>query len=87
MWNNLINNYSELSSADKTHLLEETFKLAESGELSYEIPLNFINVLNNETNYVPWSVALDELINIKTYLYSSKYLSNYEVRRIIKLDH
>lgn len=57
-------NVKEFSVSDKAHLLEESFSIAQSGELSYEIPLKFTKYLVKEINYVPWSViASSKLIN------------------------
>lgn len=79
VWDNLISYYTEFTTADKTHLLEETFRLAESGELSYDRPLALTNYLKEEINYIPWSVASTMLNQIKLYLGSSEYLADFKV--------
>lgn len=81
-WETLIENYNELSIADRTHLLEETFRLAESGHLNYSVPLNLVQRLKEETNYVPWSVVSTMVEQIKQYLSASKYLSNFQVNNL-----
>ncbi|XP_030767468.1 glutamyl aminopeptidase-like isoform X2 [Sitophilus oryzae] len=70
-WQTLINRYSELSVMDRTHLIEETFSIAEAGLLSYNIPLDLTRQLVNETSYTPWSVASSKLQAIHTYLTDS----------------
>jgi glutamyl aminopeptidase len=62
-WYSLMRNVKEFSVSDKAHLLEESFSIAQSGELSYEIPLKFTKYLVEEINYVPWSVASSKLLN------------------------
>lgn len=79
VWDTLIENYLELAIADRTHLLEETFRLAESGHLNYSVPLKLVQSLKEETNYVPWSVASTMVEQIKGYLTASKYLDNFQV--------
>lgn len=79
LWERLVENFNELSIADKTHLLEETFRLAESGHLNYSVPLNLVQRLKDETNYLPWSVASTMVDQIKGYLTASRYLTNFQV--------
>lgn len=69
-----------MSISDKTHLLEESFRIAEAGQLKYDIPLNMALYLKNENNYVPWSVASTVLTEIKNYLTTSEQLAQYKVR-------
>lgn len=85
VWENLIENYAQLAIADRTHLLEETFRLAESGHLNYSIPLKLVQQLKDETNYVPWSVASTMVAQIKGYLTSSKYLANFQVTNVLSV--
>nr|CAD7448211.1 unnamed protein product [Timema bartmani] len=46
-----------LETPDRAHLLDDAFKLADSGLLDYKIALNLTGYLGNETEYIPWSVA------------------------------
>ena len=80
-WNVLIENINDLSLGDKTHLLEESFSIAESGDLSYTIPLTLTKYLVNETHYIPWSVASSRLQSISNYLQTSQFDSNFKVSR------
>ncbi|CAH1381460.1 unnamed protein product [Tenebrio molitor] len=77
-WNTLSQNIKDLSVADKAHLLEESFSIAESGELTYKIPLSLTKYLVDETNYVPWSVASSKLTQIANYMETSQYHSEFK---------
>ncbi|RZC34917.1 glutamyl aminopeptidase [Asbolus verrucosus] len=77
-WQNLISHVEELSVSDRTHLLEESFSIAESGDLSYKIPLELTKYLVNETNYIPWSVASSELQELAKYLQTSEFESDFK---------
>lgn len=78
-WNELIENYSEFNVSDRTHLIEETFSLAEAGQLDYTVPLNLTKKLENELDYVPWSVAYSMLSTIKSYLSNSEQEAAFKV--------
>ena len=78
-WATLIANIKEMEITDRTHLIEETFRLAESGELSYDIPLNLTKELDEETHYIPLSALSKVLKEIKLYLSSSQYLAQFQV--------
>lgn len=73
----------DLSVSDRTHLLEESFSIAESGELDYTVPLDLTKYLASELNYVPWSVASSKFEDILIYLRNSEYESNFKVGQII----
>ncbi|XP_049821502.1 aminopeptidase A isoform X3 [Aethina tumida] len=70
-WSKLIENYKSLSTADRTHLLEESFSIAEAGLLKYSIPLDLTKMLVDEINYIPWSVGSTMLQKIKGFLSDS----------------
>lgn len=70
-WRNFMENYNSLSTSDRTHLLEEAFSIAEAGQLSYNIPLEFTKKLTKERDYTPWSVAYSKLATILNYLTGS----------------
>lgn len=79
-WTTLATNIGSFSVADKTHLLEEAFSIAESGQLTYNVPLNLTKYLKEETNYIPWSIAATKLSLLKRYLYGSLEYSRFLVR-------
>ncbi|XP_066157252.1 glutamyl aminopeptidase-like isoform X3 [Euwallacea fornicatus] len=84
-WLTLGNIYTALPVPDRTHLLEESFSIAEAGQLSYRIPLDLSRQLISETEYAPWSVASSKLQAIGTYLSGSSQNEAYKryVRNIV----
>lgn len=56
---------NNFSTADRAHLLNDAFSLAEATQLDYEIALNLTRYLANETENVPWSVAASKLSVIR----------------------
>ncbi|XP_031332738.1 glutamyl aminopeptidase-like isoform X5 [Photinus pyralis] len=76
-WNVLAKNIKDMTISDKTHLIEESFSIAESGDLSYSIPLELTKYLENETNYIPWSVASSKLGGLKKYLVDTLDFPHY----------
>ncbi|CAH1127177.1 unnamed protein product [Ceutorhynchus assimilis] len=84
-WKNLINIYNSLETMDRTHLLEETFSIAEAGQLSYKIALDLTQQLTNETSYAPWTVAHSKLKKINTYLSNSNQSTAFKtyIRNIV----
>ncbi|XP_018565925.1 glutamyl aminopeptidase isoform X2 [Anoplophora glabripennis] len=72
IWNSLISIYDSLSVSDRTHLVEESFSIAEAGLLSYEVPLELTKNIVNEIEYPPWSVASSKLQSILKYLTGSE---------------
>nr|CAD7604667.1 unnamed protein product [Timema genevievae] len=69
--------------SDRAHLLEDAFKLADSGLLDYETPLELSHFLEKETHFVPWATAYnifsflhDMLNHTKTYPKLRKYFIN-----------
>lgn len=72
VWNNLSSIYDSLNVSDRTHLIEESFSLAEASLLSYEVPLELTKNIVNEIEYTPWSVASSKLQSILSYLTGSE---------------
>lgn len=72
MWTTLINLLKDetetLSIANRGHLINDAFSLAEATILPYETALNLTSYLTKETQYVPWSVASTNLLNLKNRL-------------------
>ncbi|XP_017785900.1 PREDICTED: glutamyl aminopeptidase-like isoform X2 [Nicrophorus vespilloides] len=77
-WMKLIKNIRNLDVSNRAHLFEETFSIAESGQLPYRIPLDLTKSLVEERDYVPWVAASNALDKIKDYLISSDVYSNYK---------
>ncbi|XP_018321790.1 glutamyl aminopeptidase isoform X2 [Agrilus planipennis] len=77
LWDSLTRNFNSLTVADQTHLLEESFSIAEANLLDYSIPLNLTKQLQSETEYIPWTVASKKLRMLKTYLTDSLQYSKF----------
>lgn len=67
------------SVADRTHLLEDAFSLADAGELDYATALNITLYLGNEKHFSPWYVANIKLKAIDTLLSSTDVSSRFRV--------
>uniref|UniRef100_A0A034VK36 glutamyl aminopeptidase n=1 Tax=Bactrocera dorsalis TaxID=27457 RepID=A0A034VK36_BACDO len=67
--NALINARGQFSNADRAHLINDVFSLADAAQLEYSIALNLSLYLENELDYVPWSVASARLSDIRSLLY------------------
>merc|ERR1719244_2251525 len=53
---------SALGPMDRASLLNDAFSLAESGQLSYSVPLDMTRYLEQETHLVPWDTVYDQLV-------------------------
>lgn len=77
MWQSLSNalkeNHTILSVLDRTHLLNDVFSLAQSGDVSYETALTMTAFLRQDSSFVPWEAAIDKLKNVKNLLYNTEY--------------
>ncbi|XP_076253121.1 glutamyl aminopeptidase-like isoform X3 [Rhynchophorus ferrugineus] len=82
-WQNLIDIYNNLEVKDRTHLIEESFSIAEAGLLSYKVPLDLSRKLSTELSYAPWSVASSKLQTILDYLRESS--QNTSFKNYVKL--
>lgn len=65
-WNELIkhlnsDNFEDIPPVDRAVLIDNSLLLARAGELNYEIPLELLQYLSQETDYIPWFVAFDNL--------------------------
>ncbi|XP_075149946.1 glutamyl aminopeptidase [Haematobia irritans] len=65
MWQEIITemvtNPAKFQIADRAHLLNDVFALADANQVSYEIALNMTKYLENEEDFVPWYVAATKL--------------------------
>lgn len=62
------------SDADRAHLLNDAFSLAEAVQLDYNVPLDLTKYLEKETKNVPWSVAASKLLKMYNLLASTNNL-------------
>lgn len=73
MWSALTSALKEdvtsFSVSDRVQLLNDAFLLAEATQLEYKVALDLTSYLVKETEYVPWSVAIDNLLAIRKLVY------------------
>lgn len=65
----LKDNIAAFSVSDRVQLLNDAFLLAEATQLEYKVALDLTRYLGKETEYTPWSVAIDNLLSIRSYIY------------------
>ncbi|XP_039494016.1 glutamyl aminopeptidase [Drosophila santomea] len=62
--------------ADRAHLLNDGFALADASQLSYRIPLEMTAYLAQERDFVPWYVASNKLRSLhRSLMFSEGYVS------------
>lgn len=79
-WNeiiqDLISNPALFAIADRAHLLNDAFALADASQLSYTVPLEMTAYLAQEQDFVPWYVAATKLEALKkSLMFSDSYVS------------
>lgn len=81
MWKSLINaliyTRGVFSNADRAHLINDAFALADAVQLDYGIALDLSKYLKKELDYVPWTVAASRLIAIKNLIYPTDLYSDF----------
>lgn len=82
----LLKDLASFSDADRAHLLNDAFSLAEAVQLEYNVPLDLTKYLEKETKNVPWSVAAGKLSKMYNLLSSTSYLDKLTVSSIIIYD-
>ena len=65
-------NMDTFTPADRASLLNDAFSLAESGHLSYDIPIKMTSYLKKEQSLIPWDTAFTSLKKIETLLEATK---------------
>uniref|UniRef100_A0A1A9WMJ1 Aminopeptidase n=1 Tax=Glossina brevipalpis TaxID=37001 RepID=A0A1A9WMJ1_9MUSC len=73
----LIETRDAFSAADRAHLISDVFALADASQLNYSIALDLSKYLENEVEYVPWSVGVSRLANIRNLVYYTELYSNF----------
>uniref|UniRef100_A0A1B0AGP0 glutamyl aminopeptidase n=1 Tax=Glossina pallidipes TaxID=7398 RepID=A0A1B0AGP0_GLOPL len=73
----LVENRDSFSTADRAHLISDVFALADASQLNYSIALDLSKYLENEVEYVPWSVGVSRLANIRNLVYYTELYSNF----------
>ncbi|KAF4517642.1 hypothetical protein B566_EDAN002874 [Ephemera danica] len=78
-WKLLSEALPKLTNASRAILIDDALNLARGGRLDYSIALDVLNLLPNETNFVPWSAALNGL----GYLYD-RFSNDTETRKVVE---
>ncbi|EDW42337.1 glutamyl aminopeptidase [Drosophila sechellia] len=72
----LTTNPARFEIADRGHLLNDAFALADASQLSYKIPLDMTAYLAQERDFVPWYVASNKLRSLhRSLMFSEGYIS------------
>ncbi|XP_032593297.1 glutamyl aminopeptidase-like [Drosophila grimshawi] len=72
----LVEKHSRFDIADRAHLLDDAFALADASQLSYTVPLEMTAYLADELDFVPWYVAASKLQALKNHLmFTESYVS------------
>ncbi len=79
----LLKKFQLFDVGDRAGLMYDSFMLASSSQLDYDIALNLTRYLTGETHYLPWSVAHQEFSNFHHKLFGTdshepfKVISHY----------
>jgi hypothetical protein len=73
--------FQALAAADRAHLLDDVFSLAEAGRVRYNLAMDMTRYLTSETEYVPWKVASTKFNKLETLLASSPSYTKLRVRK------
>jgi len=72
----LTSNPDSFEIADRAHLLNDAFALADASQLSYRIPLEMTAYLGQERDFVPWYVAATKLRSLhRSLMFSEGYVT------------
>jgi aminopeptidase N len=61
-WNRIIRllksaNYRDINSMNRAQLIDDSLSMAKVGKTSYAIPLEMLEYLSRETEYIPWAAV------------------------------
>lgn len=70
---------NQFSISDRAHLLNDAFSLAAASQLDYDTALDLTRYLKDETEYVPWKVAIAKLTELKRRLYYTEHHETFTV--------
>lgn len=82
-WNLLIKQLrhdpNEIPVASRSQLIDDAFELAQMEILNYSIPLTLTKYLTwRESNYIPWTTALNSLEEIRFIINNYEYTGAFE---------
>lgn len=81
MWEEIIADLvatpEKFAIADRAHLLNDVFALADASQVSYGIALDMTTYLEKESDFVPWYVAATKLQALQTNLIQTEIYMDY----------
>lgn len=91
LWNYIIDYlnsdmYSHINKLNRAQLIDDSFNLARSGRLSYEIPLNLTKYLVRERDYLPFYSFFSALTFLNTELAGSEYYNRFQVGQTLLIS-
>ncbi|CAM1298657.1 ENPEP (predicted) [Pycnogonum litorale] len=75
----LHSNHQLLSAEDRSSLIHDAFRLSRSGYVDYDLALDLVKYLVNETHYVPWKTAYYFLREMFSFLSDSESYSKFKI--------
>lgn len=75
--NTLVNNLAAFTVADRASILNDAFSLADATTIPYATSLDMTKYLEDETEFVPWSVASSKLTSLKSSLMFTDIYKDY----------
>jgi hypothetical protein len=53
----LMENHEKIDVRNRGQLIDDSFSMARADKISYDIPLDILKYLKNETDYLPWAAV------------------------------
>lgn len=75
------------SVSDRVQLLNDAFLLAEATQLEYKVPMDLARYLVTETEYVPWSVAINNLLSMRKMVYGEPAVESLQKYALKMLEN
>ena len=69
--------YTKFHPVNRAQLLDDSFNLARSQRLSYDVPMEIMSYLKNEDDYIPWAAFNRALSFLHPYLVGSTYYEHF----------
>lgn len=72
-------NLDTLNPRDRWGVIDDSFSLAEAGQLAYSTALDLIQYVKNDRHPVPWNAASEKLSTISDLVYSENTYPGFRV--------